>query len=130
MVLADLNFWNVFWEILWFFFLFIWILILFHILSDLFRDHSLGGGAKALWVIFIIFVPFLAVLIYLIVRGNGMAQRQMAAAQKAQEQFDSYVKQTAGTGDAADQIAKAKQLLDSGAIDQAEFDALKAKALG
>ena len=130
MVLADLNFWNVFWEILWFFFLFIWILILFHILSDLFRDHSLGGGAKALWVIFILFVPFLAVLIYLIVRGQGMAERQMAQAQKAQEQFDSYVKQTVGTGDPADQIAKAKQLLDSGAIDQAEFESLKAKALG
>jgi hypothetical protein len=129
-VLADLTAWNVFWDILWFFFLFIWILILFHILGDLFRDHETSGIVKAVWVIFLIFLPFITVLVYLIVRGNGMAQRQAARAQEAQSQFDTYVRSAAGTGDtSADQIAQAKSLLDAGTITQDEFDKLKAKAL-
>ena len=81
MVLADLTVWNIFWDMLWFFFLFMWILILFNILGDLFRDHETSGGVKALWCIFIVFLPFLAVFIYLIARGSGMAQR---SAQRAQ----------------------------------------------
>jgi hypothetical protein len=129
-ILADLNFWNVFWEILWFFFLFIWILILINILLDLFRDHSESGAMKALWVIFIVLLPFLAVLVYLIARGKGMAERNAARHAAAQAQFDSYVQTAAGGGtSAADQIHKAKTLLDNGAITQAEFDQLKAKAL-
>ena len=118
---------------LWFFLFVIWFWLLLTIFGDLFRDHEVSGWAKALWVVFIIVLPFLGILVYLIVRGGGMAQRQAAAMQQAQAQFDDYVRQTAGTsggGSAADQISKAKDLLDSGAISQAEFDALKAKALG
>jgi Short C-terminal domain/Phospholipase_D-nuclease N-terminal len=127
-VLADLTVWNIFWDMLWFFFLFVWILILFNILGDLFRDHETSGGVKALWCIFIVFLPFLAVFIYLIARGSGMAQRSAQRAQAAQSQFDDYVRTTT-SGGSADQIKQAKELLDSGAISQAEFDQLKAKAL-
>jgi uncharacterized membrane protein len=131
-VLADLTVWNIFWDILWFFFLFIWIMILFHILGDLFRDHEESGISKAIWVIALIFLPFLTVLIYLIVRGQGMSQRDLKRSQEAQAQFDSYVRSTAGGGGgggSADQIAQAKSLLDAGTITQDEFDKLKAKAL-
>jgi ABC-type multidrug transport system fused ATPase/permease subunit len=133
MIVADVSFIDIFWSMLWFFFLFIWIMILVHILSDLFRDHTLSGGVKTLWVLFLVFLPFLAVFIYLIVRGKGMAERAAARQQQAQDQFEGYVRTVATSGDAtatpAEQIAQAKQLLDAGAIDQAEFDRLKAKAL-
>ena len=133
MIVADVSFIDIFWSMLWFFFLFIWIMILVHILSDLFRDHTLSGGVKTLWVLFLVFLPFLAVLIYLFTRGQGMAERAAARQQQAQDQFEGYVRTVATTGDAtatpAEQIAQAKQLLDAGAIDQAEFDRLKAKAL-
>jgi predicted PurR-regulated permease PerM len=132
-VVADVSFIDIFWSMLWFFFLFIWIVILFHILTDLFRDHTLSGGVKTLWVVFLVFLPFLAVLIYVITRGKGMAERAAARQQQAQDQFEGYVRSVATTGDGsatpADQIAQAKQLLDAGTIDQAEFDRLKAKAL-
>jgi hypothetical protein len=131
MILADVSFADIFWSMLEFFFLFIWILILFHILGDLLRDHSLSGGAKTLWVLFLVFVPFLAVFVYLIARGQGMAERAAARQQQAQQQFDGYVRNVAATGDASptEQIARAKELLDAGTIDQSEFDRLKAKAL-
>jgi ABC-type multidrug transport system fused ATPase/permease subunit len=133
MVVADVSFIDIFWSMLWFFFLFIWIVILVHILTDLFRDHTLSGGTKTLWVLFLVFLPFLAVLVYVITRGKGMAERSAARQQQAQEQFEGYVRSVAttegGTAAPADQIAQAKQLLDSGTIDQAEFDRLKAKAL-
>jgi Short C-terminal domain/Phospholipase_D-nuclease N-terminal len=131
MVVADVSFGDIFWSILWFFFLVIWIMLLFQIFGDLFRDHSLSGGAKTLWVLFLVFVPFLAVFVYLIARGQGMAERAAARQQQAREQFDGYVRNVAATGDASptDQIARAKELLDAGTIDQAEFDRLKAKAL-
>jgi ABC-type multidrug transport system fused ATPase/permease subunit len=132
MIVADVSFIDIFWSVLWFFFLFIWIMILVHILSDLFRDRSLSGGAKTLWVLFLVFLPFLAVLVYLFTRGQGMAERAAARQQQAQDQFEGYVR-TVATGDATatptEQIAQAKQLLDAGTIDQAEFDRLKAKAL-
>jgi ABC-type multidrug transport system fused ATPase/permease subunit len=132
MIVADVSFIDIFWSMLWFFFLFIWIVILFHILTDLFRDHTLSGGAKTLWVLFLVFLPFLAVLVYLFTRGKGMAERGGGRQQQAQEQFDGYVR-TVATSDATatptDQIAQAKQLLDAGTIDQAGFDRLKAKAL-
>ena len=132
-VVADVSFIDIFWSMLWFFFLFIWIVSLVHILTDLFRDHTLSGGIKTLWVLFLAFLPFLAVLVYVISRGKGMAERAAARQQQAQEQFEGYVRTVATTGDAtatpADQIARAKQLLDAGTIDQAEFDRLKAKAL-
>jgi len=133
LIVADVSFIDIFWSMLWFFFLFIWIVILVHILTDLFRDHTLSGGMKTLWVLFLVFLPFLAVLVYLITRGKGMAERTAARQQQAQDQFEGYVRSVATTNDAptgpADQIARAKELLDAGAIDQAEFDRLKAKAL-
>jgi hypothetical protein len=131
LVLADVSFNDIFWSVLWFFFLFIWIMILFHVVSDLFRDHSLSGVAKTLWLLFLVFLPFLAVFVYLIVRGKGMGERAAAQQQRAQEQFEGYVRNVAATGEATptDQIARAKELLDAGTIDQAEFDRLKAKAL-
>ena len=130
MVVADVSFADIFWSVLWFFFLFIWLIILFQILTDLFRDHSVSGVQKTLWVLFLVFLPFLAVFIYLIVRGKGMGERA-AAQQQAQQQFEGYVRNVATTSEATptEQIARAKQLLDSGAIDQSEFDRLKAKAL-
>jgi predicted PurR-regulated permease PerM len=132
-IVADVSFIDIFWSILWFFFLFIWIVVLFHILTDLFRDHTMSGGMKTLWVLFLVFLPFLAVLVYVISRGQGMAERAAARQQQAQAQFDGYVRSVAASGDStatpADQIAQAKQLLDAGTIDQAEFDRLKAKAL-
>jgi Short C-terminal domain/Phospholipase_D-nuclease N-terminal len=131
MVVADVSFGDIFWSILWFFFLVIWIMLLFQIFGDLFRDHSLSGGAKTLWVLFLVFVPFLAVFVYLIVRGPSMAERAAGQRQRAQQEFDGYVRDVAGSGGATptEQIAKAKELLDAGAIDQSEFDRLKAKAL-
>ena len=97
---------------------------------DVFRRHDISGGKKALWLIFVIVLPFLGVFIYIIAENDGMTQRNLDRAQAQKAQFDDYVKQTAGgSGGAAAEIDKAKQLLDSGAISQAEFDQLKAKAL-
>jgi hypothetical protein len=131
MVVADVSFNDIFWSVLWFFFLFIWIMILFQILGDLFRDHSVSGVEKTLWVLFLVFLPFLAVFVYLIVRGKGMGERTAAQHQRAQQEFEGYVRNVAATGEATptEQIAKAKELLDAGAIDQSEFERLKAKAL-
>ncbi len=121
--------------LLWFvefFFLVIWFWLLIVIFGDLFRDHETSGAMKALWVLLVVILPYLGVLIYLLARGNGMAARAQKAQHQAQAQFDAQVRQAAGTSassSAADQIAQAKSLLDSGAIDQAEFDHLKSKAL-
>ena len=126
MIVADVSFGDIFWSVLWFFFLFIWLMVLFHVLTDLFRDHSVSGVEKTLWVLFLVFLPFLAVFIYLIVRGKGMGERAAA-----QQQFEGYVRDVATTAEETptEQIARAKELLDAGTIDQAEFDRLKAKAL-
>ena len=133
MIVADVSFADIFWSILWFYFLFLWIMVLFHILGDLFRDHTLSAVTKTLWVLFLVFLPFLAALVYLLTRGKGMAERAAARQQQAQEQFDGYVRSVATPGDAAaspaEQIARAKELLDAGTIDQAEFARLNAKAL-
>lgn len=124
------SFWDFFWLMLWAFFIVIWIMILWQIFTDLFRDHETGGFAKALWVIFLIFFTPITALIYLIAKGKGMAERNMKAAQRMQEQQAEYIRSVSGGGaDPAEQIAKAKGLLDSGAITQAEFDSIKAKAL-
>lgn len=120
-------------EVLWTMFaLFMWIIwfwLLISVFSDLFRDRETSGGMKAVWAIFVIIAPYLGVFIYLLVRGGGMAERSLAQQQAAQAQFDSYVRQTAGSSGAAGEIAHAKELLDSGAISQEEYEALKAKAL-
>ncbi len=109
--------------------LFAYLMVLFHIISDLLRDHELSGLAKVIWVICLIFLPpFIAVLVYLLVRGKGMAQRQRAAVNKAVSETDAYIRQVAGKSP-AEQIADAKKLLDVGTITADEFTLLKAKAL-
>ena len=128
MLLAE-TFWQVIWTMFIFFLWVIWIWLLIVVFSDLFRRHDTSGWAKAGWCVFIILLPFLGVFVYLIAQGKQMGERRMAEVQAAQQDMDAYVKQVAASSDPAEQIAKAKQLLDSGAIDQAEFDSLKAKAL-
>jgi Short C-terminal domain/Phospholipase_D-nuclease N-terminal len=125
---SSYPFLNVFWTILIFFawVIFIWIAIT--VLIDLFRRHDISGWGKAAWVIFVIVLPFIGVLAYLIVYHHGMAERSNKEVADSQAQFDDYVRKTAGAGPASE-IEKAKQLLDSGDITQAEFDAIKAKAL-
>lgn len=122
------NIWDVIWTFFWIFAFVAYLMILFSIIGDLFRDHKLNGWWKALWVIFLIWIPFLTALVYLIARGRGMAERTIAAQQRAQQAAESYIKDVAGSS-SADEIAKAKALLDSGAISADEFAALKAKAL-
>jgi hypothetical protein len=117
------------WSFLVFFAWVIWFWLLITVFSDIFRRHDIGGLGKAGWIIFAIVLPYLGVLIYLIAEHDGMAQRTMSQAQAQQQQFDSYVQSVAAKGDPASQIADAKKLLDSGAITQEEFDALKKKAL-
>ena len=124
------SFWDV---LLWSFWIFIWvaaIMIWFRCVFDLFSDHTLSGLGKAGWAILLIFVPWLGALIYLIVRGRSMGERQMAAAADAQAQQEKYIKSVAASSASpAEQITHAKSLLDSGTITQQEFDSLKAKAL-
>jgi Phospholipase_D-nuclease N-terminal/Short C-terminal domain len=128
--LADnYPFLDVLWTIFIFFIWVAWIFLLFRIIFDVFRRHDISGGKKALWMIFIIFLPFIGVLVYLIVNGGKMTERDVEHARASQAQFDDYVRQTAGSGGSAAEIARAKELLDRGAITQAEFEQLKQKAL-
>jgi hypothetical protein len=106
-----------------------WFWLLFTVWADIFRRDDISGGAKAGWLIFTIFLPFLGVFVYLVTQNKGMTERNVARMRSAQAQFDDYVRQTAGTEGAAAEIEKAKQLLDSGAITAVEFEAIKAKAL-
>ena len=126
---SDYPFFDVFWTIVIFFVWVAWLMILFRIFADVFRRHDISGWGKAAWLVFVVVVPFLGVLVYLIANGQEMSQRDMEQSRAARAEFDDYVKSTAGSGGAAAEIDKAKQLLDSGAITQAEFDALKAKAI-
>ncbi|QIG40303.1 SHOCT domain-containing protein [Microbacterium sp. 4R-513] len=125
------NFWDIVWWFLWAFFFVAYLFVLFAIISDLFRDHKLNGWLKALWILFLIFLPFLTALVYLIARGRSMGERSQAEARKYQAAQAEYIKSVAGGGGAspADEIAKAKALLDAGTISQSEYDAIKAKAL-
>jgi hypothetical protein len=125
--------WGSTWDFLWhFLIIFAWIaylLVLFQILVDLFsRDHKTSGWVKAVWVVFLILVPWLTALVYLIARGKGMTERAQAAALAAKKETDDYIRQAAGRSP-AEEIAHAKDLLDAGTISQPEFDSLKAKAL-
>jgi ABC-type multidrug transport system fused ATPase/permease subunit len=122
------NFWNVLWLFFWGFAFISYLFALFAVIGDLFRDRQLNGGWKALWILFLIFLPFLTVLVYLIARGRGMAERQSKQVDQAKQQTENYIREVA-TVSSVDDIAKAKQLLDQGVITQAEFDSLKAKAL-
>jgi len=124
-----MDFWQVFWYIVWAFFFIAYLFVLFSIISDLFRDRKLNGWWKAVWVIFLIFLPFLTALVYLIARGQGMAERSAAAAKDAQQATDAYIRQVSGGKTPTEEIAHASELLKAGTISQAEFDQLKAKAL-
>ncbi len=128
-----MSFWDVIWFIIVSFVFIAYLMVLFNILTDLFRDKGLSGWVKAVWIIALIFLPLLTSLVYLIARGGGMAERSAAAFQSARAAQDEYIRTVAGGSgggsSAADQIAQAKSLLDSGAISQQEFEALKAKAL-
>jgi hypothetical protein len=127
---ADYPFLNIFWTMIIFFAWVIWIWMMILILSDVFRRRDISGWGKAAWIVFLIVLPFLGVLVYLIANHDGMADRNAQQAQAAQTDFDNYVKTVAKSeGGPAQEIEKAKQLLDSGAIDQSEFEAIKAKAL-
>jgi hypothetical protein len=126
---ADYPFLDVFWTMLIFVAWVAWFMLLFRIIGDVFTRHDIGGGGKALWLIFVIFLPFLGVFVYLIANNDGMTKRAMDRAQAQRQQMDEYVRSTAGAAGPAAEIDKAKQLLDTGAITQAEFDAIKQKAL-
>lgn len=131
------GFWGSFWDLIWWFlwiFVFVaYLFVLFAIIGDLFRDHKLNGWFKAIWIIFLLFLPFITALVYLIARGRGMSERSMKEAQQMREAQDAYIKSVAGAsaGGASptDEIARAKALLDAGTINQAEYEQLKAKAL-
>jgi Short C-terminal domain/Phospholipase_D-nuclease N-terminal len=128
-VLAAYNsFGQVMWTLLVFFAWILFFWLLFAVFGDLFRRHDISGWGKAAWSIFVIFLPFLGCFVYLITQGRHIAERNVSEAQAAQAQLDTHIKSVAGSG-SAEQIAKAKELLDGGAITQAEYDQLKAKAL-
>ena len=128
MLLAtDYPFLDILWTMVLFFAWVAWIWIAITVFIDIFRRDDIGGWHKAIWVVFVILVPFLGVLVYLIVQHDGMRERTVKQAQTQQQAVDQYVRETAGGP--ATEIAKAKELLDSGAITQADYDAIKAKAL-
>ncbi len=126
-----MDFWSWFWLLVWSFFFVAYLMILFQIIVDLFRDQSLSGWLKAVWMICLLFFPVVTAIVYLIARGQGMAGRHLASAQQARAATDDYIKSVAATSSSSvtDQISSAKSLLDSGTITQAEFDQIKAKAL-
>lgn len=125
------NFWDLIWWFLWIFAFVAYLFVLISIFGDLFRDSKLSGGWKAVWVLFLIFVPFLTALIYLIARGSGMQERALAEAKRQQEATNAYIQSVAASSAASptDEIAKAAELLKAGTITQAEYDQLKARAL-
>ena len=129
MLAADYPFLDVFWTMLVFFLWVLWFWLLFTVFADIFRRRDIGGGGKTLWILFCIVLPFLGVFVYLISQSDGMTQRSVEQARSQQARFDDYVRETAGSGGAAAEIDRAKQLLDSGAISQDEYATLKAKAL-
>lgn len=129
MPIADISFGEILLVALEIFFFVVWIWILITILTDLFRDHEISGWAKAAWVLFLVFIPFLTALIYLIARGEGMRDRTIKAQADAKKHFDEYVREQAHSGSPADELHKLAELKDKGALSQAEFDQAKAKLL-
>jgi ABC-type multidrug transport system fused ATPase/permease subunit len=130
MVLAEYTFGQGLLTVLEIFLFAAWLMVLFTILGDLFRDHEMSGWGKAAWVLFLVFVPFLAALIYLIARGEGMRERALAQRQEAQKQLDAYVQQTAGGGSTADELDKLARLHDDKKISDQEYERAKAKIVG
>ncbi len=125
----DFSLWEVIVSTFWFMLLFAWIWLLIAIVSDIFRDRSLSGGGKALWVLFLVFLPWLGALMYLIARGGSMHERQAKAAEDNEARMRAYVQDAAGTTSTADELRKLAELRDSGAITPADYEQAKAKAL-
>lgn len=125
-----MSFWDIIWFIVVSFAFIAYLMVMFTIIADLFRDRSASGFAKAVWIICLIFVPFLTSFVYLIARGSGMADRSLRTAQADEQATAAYVREVAASSSPADEIAKAKTLLDSGAISEQEFSALKSQVLG
>ena len=120
---------SVFWSMMIFFLWIVWLMALFHVIVDIFRSKDMGGFAKALWLLFVIFLPFLGVLVYLIARGDNMAQHAVADAEARDAAFQSYVKEAAGTTSQADQLTQLATLKSSGHLTDAEYETAKAKIL-
>jgi len=130
-IAAEFGTGQVLWSMLWFFMFFIWIWLLITVFADIFRSHDLGGFAKFLWTMFVIFIPYLGVFVYLIARGHKMHEHAMEAAQAQDAAARAYIQQAAGTAASpADELARLADLKERGVIDDAEFQQLKAKALG
>lgn len=123
-----MNFWHYVGLILWFALIVIWVMIVFQIITDMFRDHQTSGWIKAVWILFLFLLPFLTALIYLIVNGRKMAERQRDALETMKAAQDTYIRQAAQASP-SEQISQAKQLLDSGAISQQEYESLKSRAM-
>ncbi|MEU6975673.1 MULTISPECIES: SHOCT domain-containing protein [unclassified Streptomyces] len=126
---------NLFWTMLWFFLWIMWLFLLFKVITDIFRDHELGGWGKAGWLILCILLPYVGVLIYVIARGKGMGKRDIKQAQDSEAAFQDYIRKTAGTspgggsGSSVDELARLSELKDKGAITHEEFEKAKAKVL-
>jgi ABC-type multidrug transport system fused ATPase/permease subunit len=130
MILASWQVGQVFFSMLWFFLFFIWIWLLIMVFADIFRSHDISGGVKALWVIFVILIPYLGVLVYLIARGHKMSEHAMADARARDDAAKAYIQQAAGTQKStADELAHLAELKKQGVIDDAEYEQLKAKTL-
>ena len=129
MIAYDYPIMGVFWTMLWFFLWIAWLMLLFRTFGDIFRSDDLGGWGKALWTIFVILAPFLGVLVYLIARGKSMTARDIQSAQEREQAFQSYVRETAGSGGTADELAKLADLKQQGVLSDAEFEQQKAKIL-
>lgn len=128
-----MDFWSFFWLLVWSFLFVAYLMMLFHIFGDIFRDRELGGFAKVVWVVALFVLPLLAALVYIIVRGKGMAERQMESTSRRMAEQEDYIRSVTATSDSTsstvEQLSQAKALLDSGAITEDEFAAIKAKAL-
>ena len=125
----DVGFWDFFWLMLWGYVFIAYLMVLFQVIMDVFRDRSISGWTRTIWLIALFIAPPVTALIYLIARGQGMGERQRQVASESRAAAEEYVRSVAGTRDPAESIQKAKGLLDSGAISAAEYEALKAKAL-
>lgn len=124
-----MGFWDFFWLMVWGFFFICYLMVIFQVVVDIIRDRGLNGWARAVWLVALIVAPPVTALVYIIVRGRGMTDRQQTTATESRTATEDYIRSVAGAQDPTGQIARAKQLLDSGAITAAEFDQLKAKAL-
>jgi hypothetical protein len=124
-----MNFWDFFWLMIWGFFFIAYLMVLFQVIVDVFRDSDLNGWAKTVWLVALFIAPPVTALVYLIVRGRSMKQREYDAAMSSRGAAEDYIRSVATTSDPASQIARAKTLLDAGTISQAEFEQLKSKAL-